>query len=352
MCLITIAPMGASGLDWGTLEYSHKRNDDGFGFAWYSANLEEWVPARSMGNIDELKQMIAEIPQDAPLIIHQRMATHGEKTLYNAHPFDAGEALLFHNGTIQDTGAAYKWFMGEFDQKGEKVFVDRPWSDTNAYNELEFTPLVEAAGTEFLRSESAMKMLSARVGSGSVLAIAIQGDPKPLIINEKRGDWERGIYYSNSYSRPGKYSYGNMGGYGSSHSNSFSGEKPWWKDDDKDDDKAKPEETAAKTADEPEAMAPPETGDKPWADMSQEERELWEKYLNYEYPDLKISAAYKNVDYDACIAWAQYDYEFGFGDDEPEAAPVKTGDTKRFDDMTDDEYYELTYGFTPSKYAL
>ena len=59
--------------------------------------------ARSVGKISDLEQVIAEKPHAGHIGIgHTRWATHGGVTVSNAHPHNAGNIFLVHNGIIEN----------------------------------------------------------------------------------------------------------------------------------------------------------------------------------------------------------------------------------------------------------
>lgn len=188
MCLITYAPGGKLQLDWDVLDYSARTmNDDGFGVAWYNEETNLWEVMQSMRS-DKLRRAVAKIPdQWAPIVVHQRFATHGAKNMANCHPFPIGTtgALLFHNGTISGTRASAKSDI----------------NDTRAYIEDELAPLVEAIGHEWLAEPKVMDSIGSRVG-GSVLGLALPNMPELILVNEWLGEWVGNLYYSNEYSRP------------------------------------------------------------------------------------------------------------------------------------------------------
>lgn len=195
MCLITYAPKGANTLNWTTLKYSYTRmNGDGFGISWFNYETGLWEVWRSMRS-HRLDAAVDKIPQDVPLVIHQRFATHGSKTMVNCHPFEVGEtgAFLFHNGTIKGTRADY--YPTTKNSKHEDI------SDTRAYIEDELAPMLGAIGAHLLLDGRMKESIGSRI-RGSVLAVTLPGDPAPVLVNEHLGDWEDGLYYSNTYSRP------------------------------------------------------------------------------------------------------------------------------------------------------
>lgn len=233
MCLITYSPTGRKILDWDTLNYSAKHmNDDGFGIAWFDRETEVWQIMKSM-RPKRLRAAIGVIPADAPVIIHQRYATHGSKSMDNVHPFPIGEsgAHLFHNGTISGTRSSTSY--GTF-VKGEWVKPKgSSRSDTVAYIQDELAPWVDSfraitrsnSPADILLLPAVQAAIKARIG-GNVLTITIPGNPEPVIIGEDYGTWEKGLWYSNSYSRPKAYDDNYGGGYTGGY---YSGEnsKAW-----------------------------------------------------------------------------------------------------------------------------
>lgn len=227
MCLITYSPNGAQALDWEVLGYSAKSNKDGFGLAWYHADSGRWNPIWSL-EPETLPTIVSRLPQDAPLVIHQRYATHGKVNLDNAHPFVvSSEVMLFHNGVISGTRAERQW-----DSKAHKM-TESERSDTHYYVTDEFAPLIAAAGFNWLKHKSGIDALENRIGYGSILAITIDGDPEPTLINEWGGHWNGDIFYSNTYSLPVSAKAGQA--YGSkADDNRYQG--LWWEWDDEEED--------------------------------------------------------------------------------------------------------------------
>lgn len=207
MCLITFSRGGAENLDWRTLDYSAVMNSDGFGGAWFDGQV--WNTWRSVRAHKHLKKALARIPQDAPVMVHQRYATHGAVVIANAHPFAlARGVLLAHNGCISGTRA------------------DARLSDTRAYVDYELSPLIEAAGVLWMHHAKGREAMAARVGQGSVLMILLPGEAEPIIVNERQGAWDGDIFYSNAYSLPGKLGYG-ASDYGSGYGSMYSGNYDW-----------------------------------------------------------------------------------------------------------------------------
>ncbi|MCH2094828.1 MAG: class II glutamine amidotransferase [Rhodobacteraceae bacterium] len=80
-------------------------NGDGFGFAWYAADLQpdpqpglyrDVLPAWSDGNLVSLCRMI----RSRLFIAHVRASTMGETARANCHPFSHGTWSFCHNGQV------------------------------------------------------------------------------------------------------------------------------------------------------------------------------------------------------------------------------------------------------------
>lgn len=200
MCLITFSPEGPAKLDWVNLDYSRDQNSDGFGIAWFADG--DWQFVKSLRS-HRLRATIERfVPSDAPLIIHQRFTTHGATNMANVHPFKIGktDALMFHNGIIGNTRADG---VRTFNKALGKTVTEYPEiNDTRAYIEDELAPWVNAGGPRILEDSHVQRLIEERIGYGSVLAIAIPKNPEPLLLNDYRGLWERGVFYSNTYSLP------------------------------------------------------------------------------------------------------------------------------------------------------
>lgn len=211
MCLITYAPHGRETLDMQALKTSRRSNSDGYGLAWFKEETGRWNVSKSMKEFS-LEKVLARIPGDAPIVIHQRLATHGSKNLDNAHPFlIVGGTLLFHNGIISGTRADYQYATDKIGADGKKVYCRPNYSDTSAYVQDELEPLIQAAGTDFLLHKHGAESIANRIGSGNVLAICIPGNKYPVLINEDRGTWRDKLYYSNTYSLAEWRNYGAYG---------------------------------------------------------------------------------------------------------------------------------------------
>lgn len=103
MCVIIIKPANVQHLDLTTLKKAMKANPDGFGIAY--RNGENTRIYKTLSYDDFLyffeRAILTQSTSD-PYIVHCRIATHGEVTLQNCHPFADRKrnVAFFHNGTL------------------------------------------------------------------------------------------------------------------------------------------------------------------------------------------------------------------------------------------------------------
>lgn len=103
MCVIIIKPANVQHLDLTTLRKAMKANPDGYGIAY--RNGENTRIYKTLSHDDFLyffERAILTQPTSEQYIIHCRIATHGEVTLQNCHPFADRKrnVAFFHNGTL------------------------------------------------------------------------------------------------------------------------------------------------------------------------------------------------------------------------------------------------------------
>lgn len=197
MCILIHRPKGAPKIMPGWQADFWKRNSDGFG-AWWIAG--DKIVIRKTLKREEVAPVIDEIEAgDFEAGLHWRLATHGDETLRNCHPYTVhtekgGERVLTcigHNGVL------YKWADDHiFTPAGERTGD----SDTRQFIHKCFEPLVHAFGLKpmFIPASSAREILES----------CVSGSNKLLITNFKLGftkmpstgwtQW-RGLHMSNTY---------------------------------------------------------------------------------------------------------------------------------------------------------
>ena len=116
MCIIVVKPENVRVPSRKTLFRCWERNDHGAGFM-YPGNDGQVHIAKGFLEFDPLWESIKNFPKHLPLVIHFRLASHGEISIGNCHPFPLdrdwgklGDArqkcnvAICHNGIIPHLG--------------------------------------------------------------------------------------------------------------------------------------------------------------------------------------------------------------------------------------------------------
>lgn len=179
MCLL-IFKSAASSVKPAWIKEGWRCNAHGAGLAWVE-NGEVQIKKGYM----KLEDLEADIPLIAgkPAIIHFRIASVGNKTADNCHPFDAGgEWAMGHNGTIPNMTTV-----------GEE-------SDTSAFARDVLQPILDADKSAIFDTKI-QKELEAKIPGSKMVLLNPLG--QRVILNEHLGHWVEGVWYSNrSYVLP------------------------------------------------------------------------------------------------------------------------------------------------------
>lgn len=118
--------------------------------------------------------------QDKKAILHFRITTHGKTDQENTHPFQVGESLGFvHNGIISAVNR---------DQ-------DQTKSDTYHFNNAILKKIYKG-DSKFIFKDFYQELIKGYVGASKLIFLSNKGEH--VIINEKKGTWEDGVWYSNN----------------------------------------------------------------------------------------------------------------------------------------------------------
>jgi len=174
MCLAIYKPKDANVPDEHFVNGFHN-HPDGAGIAW-AADGKLHV-AKGFFNLEELKTQYEKVKQ-FPCLIHFRKATHGKIDKTNCHPFlfNDGKLALIHNGVLSI-----------------KCPIDG-LSDTAHYVKLVLEPMVKR--NKVAINDGALQYLLATSIGTDKMAI-MDGDGNTYVINEDKGKWEGGVWYSN-----------------------------------------------------------------------------------------------------------------------------------------------------------
>lgn len=182
MCMLTFFPPSVQP-DADRLKNGALLNDDGHGFAIVSGG--RLIVRHSMDWEALIAQFVrtrAEHP-DGPALFHSRWGTGGRRTKFNCHPFRFGgdrRTVVAHNGVLPLSM-----------QPGRKD----PRCDTRMAAEELFP-----RGWGHLSAGDNRASLAESIGAGNKLVILTVNPKYPdnaYLINEHRGVWADGVWYSN-----------------------------------------------------------------------------------------------------------------------------------------------------------
>lgn len=189
MCLITYTPRKET-IDYKKMKTAMHVNPDGFGIVYAKDGVLQYCRKPKEG-YDYFVEVMKLVPDDAPVAIHFRMATHGDKGEGNQHPFpiltkeEHGlDLCLMHNGVI-----------GSIHKNGSNK------SDTLIYAENILIPLL-VKYPELVSNEAFQLLVERDIGSNNKL-LFLDGDGNANIYNAESGSFDlkhKEMWYSNVYS--------------------------------------------------------------------------------------------------------------------------------------------------------
>lgn len=145
--------------------------------------------ARSVGKIVELEHVLEPKPHTGHLGIgHTRWATHGGVTVNNAHPHNAGNVFLVHNGIIEnykELKAELKYeFKSDTDTEVLAALVDSFYKDGASLKDAVAKALKKVRGTYGIAVFSPLEpeqIIVARLGSPLIIGL---GDKETIIASD------------------------------------------------------------------------------------------------------------------------------------------------------------------------
>lgn len=174
MCIAILARCGKS-ITEEQIDNCWRANSDGAGFA-YTKN-GRLVVVKELKNVEKFKRLyFKHLPEAvlSPMLIHFRIRTHGEVSIANTQPIQISKNCVFiHNGVISCV-------------PNHKVH-----SDTVMYSKLVLSKWQEG----FQSSETIRDVIRASTGGSKLVFLQTNGNA--YIVNDKAGDWDDGIWYSN-----------------------------------------------------------------------------------------------------------------------------------------------------------
>lgn len=187
MCLAICKPAGKT-VPEEYLRNGFSGNSDGAGFAVAIDN--EIRIHKGFFRVRKLLKAMRKYDPLLPMLIHFRWATHGEKNQFNCHPWDVanGKYAAVHNGIL--------------DCKSSKEM-----SDTGHFIKDILSPLLQLAPDP--SRPKIKELVEMAIKKTNKIALMDRAGGM-LIYNEEQGEWDDGIWYSNTgYLH--RYSYCNAG---------------------------------------------------------------------------------------------------------------------------------------------
>jgi hypothetical protein len=178
MCIAIYKPEGKV-LSQETLKECYDNNPDGAGFM-YAQNKKLHIE-KGFFSYDSFYQAYKQ-HETKQAVIHFRIKTHGKIDTTNCHPFAVNNSIGFvHNGIINGFG-------------------DANHSDTIGFNNNILQPLVHKWGNLALFQDPIIDLIEGRIGYSKLVFLDRHGNHK--IMNEGKGQWDDGVWYSNNSYKP------------------------------------------------------------------------------------------------------------------------------------------------------
>lgn len=83
------------------------KHSDGWGVAYYLEDVPHLIKSVDRALDDQIFKRVSGVVSSDTVIAHLRLATHGQKTILNSHPFQYGKWIFAHNGNLKGL-SAYK----------------------------------------------------------------------------------------------------------------------------------------------------------------------------------------------------------------------------------------------------
>lgn len=178
MCIIIYKPAGAT-LPLSAVLRSYQRNDDGWGIA--AITPKGVVIRRDFGrDADETLLDAFDELRDYEMVLHCRIGTAGKLSIENTHPFNVvGDLWMFHNGTFDIDRSAAPDLCDSY--HAARSIADALGDDAAAA----------------LRDQEYQQTLGAWAKQSKLVFVDSAG---VIIVNESKGFWEGGCWFSNDSS--------------------------------------------------------------------------------------------------------------------------------------------------------
>ena len=172
MCIAILKPSDKT-LDKNLLQVCANNNPDGCGFAY---NDGDKIIIKKFMDFKSFWKEYDKVQDNKTMIIHFRIATHGNVELANCHPFKLNNHMvLAHNGILHGYGS-----------KTENLSDTRDFIDK----------VIGNISYKMWKNPSFIKLVESAIGSSKFIILDNKG--KYYIVNESKGEWVNGVWFSNS----------------------------------------------------------------------------------------------------------------------------------------------------------
>ena len=181
MCIAIVKPKEII-LSKDTLKTCAENNPDGMGFA-YCKDGHLYIK-KYLKDFEAFYNDYKEVENESNMLIHFRIATHGEVNVENCHPFKLNNRMaLIHNGVISG--------YGDKKEKSDTLdFIDK---------------VIGNISWKMWHNPSFRTLVGESIGYSKLGILDVSGEY--FIINEEKGSWEGGVWYSNNSYKPKTYTY-------------------------------------------------------------------------------------------------------------------------------------------------
>jgi hypothetical protein len=203
MCLLIYKPGHVHSIPKEHLKIGFDKNQDGAGFMWVDKQRRGQRRLRINKGFMDFDQFYSSYSYwqnmcpDSPFVVHFRWSTRGLKTKLNCHPFKTYHgAGMAHNGVFQMPSITHPELTCTY------FTHDNPPLDYESDTSYYARELFSRYAIPWFTPDH-IKHTSEFIGTGNKVVL-LDWKERVVILNEAQGEWDKGIWYSNTGY---KYSY-------------------------------------------------------------------------------------------------------------------------------------------------
>lgn len=177
MCIAIVKPKDKV-IPKEVLQTCASANPDGMGFAYCKDG--KVIIVKAVDNFEKFYKAYSKVETTSNMLIHFRIATHGEVCKDNCHPFRLNNRMaLIHNGIISGYGSKTE------NKSDTKDFIEK---------------VIGNISHKQWHNPSFRELVGKVIGYSKLGILDKTGEY--FIINEEKGVWDDGVWYSNSSYKP------------------------------------------------------------------------------------------------------------------------------------------------------